>query len=203
MLPRGDARTNWSRCASCALSNLRTSTVVAGIFARRLGSFALRRGPGFPDALEIDAGAHAHAVEREDEVLRGEVAGGAGRVGAAAEAGDGRIEIADAALEADEHVGERGAARVVQVQGEAIGGHLVETHNFFIAVGLCVAAVLFYMEAKRRGELSEQMIWIVAGSLCVEWLERTTCSEATPSRCALLYATTYSNTAVWTASCVS
>jgi prolipoprotein diacylglyceryltransferase len=47
----------------------------------------------------------------------------------------------------------------------ALGDYLVETHNFFIALGLGVAAILFYLEARRRGEVSEQMLWIVAGSL--------------------------------------
>src|SRR5438128_5783363 len=46
-----------------------------------------------------------------------------------------------------------------------VGSHLVETHNFFIALGLGIAAVLFYLEARRRGEVSEQMLWIVGGSL--------------------------------------
>jgi phosphatidylglycerol---prolipoprotein diacylglyceryl transferase len=46
-----------------------------------------------------------------------------------------------------------------------IGGHIVETHNFFIALGLAVGAVLFTIEARRHGAVSEQMLWIVAGAL--------------------------------------
>lgn len=46
-----------------------------------------------------------------------------------------------------------------------VGGFIVGTHNFFIALGVAAAGVVFFYECRRRGELSEQMLWIVAGAL--------------------------------------
>ena len=65
---------------------------------------------------EVDAGLEPHAVEHVDEVLGGEVARGAGRVGAAAQPAHRGVEGGDAQLEPDQHVGERRAAGVVHVQ---------------------------------------------------------------------------------------
>lgn len=41
----------------------------------------------------------------------------------------------------------------------------VPTHEFFIAVGLTVAAAVYFWEARRKGLLSEQTAWIVVGAL--------------------------------------
>ena len=41
----------------------------------------------------------------------------------------------------------------------------VPTHEFFIAVGLAVAAAVYFFEARRKGELSEQIAWIAVGAL--------------------------------------
>ena len=46
-----------------------------------------------------------------------------------------------------------------------IGGLIIGTHNAFMALGVACAAVVFYIECRRRRELSEQMLWIVAGTL--------------------------------------
>ncbi len=65
--------------------------------------------------------AYAHAVEQVDEVLGGEVAGGARRVGAAAQPAHRRVEGGDAGLEPDEDVGERRPAGVVHVHRDGAG----------------------------------------------------------------------------------
>jgi prolipoprotein diacylglyceryltransferase len=41
----------------------------------------------------------------------------------------------------------------------------VPTHEFFIAVGLAVAAAVYFWEARRKGLLSEQTAWIAVGAL--------------------------------------
>lgn len=64
----------------------------------------------------------AHGFEHEDEILGDDVARGARREGAAAEAGEGRVEGGDADIEAGDDVGEAEAARVVEVEaGEILG----------------------------------------------------------------------------------
>ena len=87
---------------------------------------ALRHLPRFDQALEVDPGLDAHAVEHVDEVLRRDVARRAGRVRAAAEAPHRRIEVADPHLEPDEDVGERRAARVVHVHRDLLARDLRE-----------------------------------------------------------------------------
>jgi prolipoprotein diacylglyceryl transferase len=46
-----------------------------------------------------------------------------------------------------------------------IGAFAVGTHNAFMALGAIVGAIVFYLECRRRGELSEQMLWIAAGCM--------------------------------------
>jgi prolipoprotein diacylglyceryltransferase len=41
----------------------------------------------------------------------------------------------------------------------------VPTHEFFIAVGLAVAAAVYFWEARRKGLLSEKTAWIAVGAL--------------------------------------
>jgi len=41
----------------------------------------------------------------------------------------------------------------------------VPTHEFFIAVGLSAAAAVYFWEARRKGQLSEQTAWIAIGAL--------------------------------------
>ena len=60
----------------------------------------------------------AHAVEQVDQVLGGQIAGRAGRVRAAARAAGRRVEAGDAVLQPGHHVGQRGAAGVMEVVGE-------------------------------------------------------------------------------------
>jgi hypothetical protein len=47
---------------------------------------------------QVDAGGHAHALEHEHEVFRVDIAAGAGRVRAAADAGQAGVEARDAHL---------------------------------------------------------------------------------------------------------
>ena len=62
--------------------------------------------------LWIDAGVHAHVMKHVDEVFGGQVPRSARRIRTAAQAANGCIEVANAQLEADEHIGQRLAARV-------------------------------------------------------------------------------------------
>ncbi len=41
----------------------------------------------------------------------------------------------------------------------------VSTHEFFIGIGVAVAAVVFVSEARRRDELDDRMLWILVGTL--------------------------------------
>src|SRR4051812_2258242 len=76
----------------------------------------LCHAPGFDQLVEIDAGLDAHAVQHVDEIFGGQVAGGTRSVGAAAQASDCGIEIANAELQPHERVGERRAASVMKMQ---------------------------------------------------------------------------------------
>src|SRR4051794_26803424 len=73
-----------------------------------------RRGQ---DPVERDARLPAGGIEEVDEVLRGEIPGGAGSVGAAAGATCRRVEAADSRIEAGRDVCQGSAARVVEVIG--------------------------------------------------------------------------------------
>ena len=68
--------------------------------------------------LEVDAGVDAHLVQHRDEVLRGDVARGAGRDGAPAELAEARLEGLAAGFERRQDVREALAARVVEVGGQ-------------------------------------------------------------------------------------
>ena len=57
----------------------------------------------------------ARGVEQVDEILGGEIPGGSGGIGTAARAAGRAVEAADPAVETGDDVGERGAARVVEV----------------------------------------------------------------------------------------
>lgn len=46
-----------------------------------------------------------------------------------------------------------------------LGSYVIGTHNFFISLGVIAGAFVFLHECRRRGEMSEQMLWIVAGAL--------------------------------------
>ena len=76
------------------------------------------RARGRGDAFEPHARGDAETVEQVDEILGGEVAGGARRIRTSAQAAGRRIEDRDARLEAGIDVDERRAARVVKVQGQ-------------------------------------------------------------------------------------
>jgi phosphatidylglycerol:prolipoprotein diacylglycerol transferase len=45
------------------------------------------------------------------------------------------------------------------------GRFVLGTHNAFIALGVTAAAVVFFIECRRRKDVSEQMLWIVCGAL--------------------------------------
>ena len=65
---------------------------------------------------QVDAGVDAHVVQHVHDLLGGHVAGRAGRVRAAAEPADARVELGDAELQRGQDVGQRGAPGVVEVQ---------------------------------------------------------------------------------------
>lgn len=44
-------------------------------------------------------------------------------------------------------------------------GFELPTHEFFVALGVAVAAAVYVFEARRRGVLSEQTAWVVVGAL--------------------------------------
>ena len=46
-----------------------------------------------------------------------------------------------------------------------LGSLVIGTHDTFVLLGVITAALVFRAEALRRGALSEQMVWIVAGAL--------------------------------------
>ena len=68
------------------------------------------------NARKIDSGVEPGLFQEVDQVLGADVAGGARRERASAEAGDRRLELAHAEVEPDHHVGESHAARVVEVE---------------------------------------------------------------------------------------
>ena len=76
-----------------------------------------RRGQ---DALQRDPRCPARRVEEVDQVLGGEVAGGAGRVRAAAGPAGRRIEAADPGIETGGDVRQGGPARVVEVVARSV-----------------------------------------------------------------------------------
>lgn len=47
----------------------------------------------------------------------------------------------------------------------AVLGLGVPTHEFFVALGVAVAALVYVLEARRRGRLDEQVWWIAAGAM--------------------------------------
>jgi hypothetical protein len=59
-----------------------------------------------------------HPVEEIDEVLRGQIAGRAGRIGTASGAAGRGVEAADPRPESGDDVGKGGAAGVVEVEGD-------------------------------------------------------------------------------------
>jgi phosphatidylglycerol:prolipoprotein diacylglycerol transferase len=46
-----------------------------------------------------------------------------------------------------------------------VGGHPVGTHGFFVGLGALVATVVFFIEARRRGPITEDLALIAAGTL--------------------------------------
>jgi prolipoprotein diacylglyceryltransferase len=50
--------------------------------------------------------------------------------------------------------------------GDLLGTHLpVSTHSFFVGLGVVAAAVVFLLEARRRGQRDERLLYIVTGAL--------------------------------------
>src|SRR3954451_8012213 len=83
--------------------------------AERPAEHAPHRARGLQQRLEVDSGLDAHLVEHRHEILGGDVAGRAGRHGAASELADARLERRAARLQGGEHVRETLPARVVEV----------------------------------------------------------------------------------------
>ena len=44
-------------------------------------------------------------------------------------------------------------------------GQGVPTHEFFIGLGIAVAALVYFLQARRKGQLTEQIWWIAVGAL--------------------------------------
>src|SRR4051812_3491907 len=86
---------------------------------RGLADLLADPAPGFDHAGEVDAGVDAGALKHVDEVFGGDVAGGVGGEGAAAEAAAAGVEDPHAGLVAGEGVGDASAAGIVEMQAQA------------------------------------------------------------------------------------
>src|SRR5687767_555895 len=75
--------------------------------------------------VEVDAGAHAHRLEHEHEVLGDHVAAGAGRERTAAQSAERAVEMAHPFLVGGERVGKAEAPGVVQMRGLELFADLV------------------------------------------------------------------------------
>ena len=50
--------------------------------------------------------------------------------------------------------------------GDLLGVALdVPTHGLFVALGVCAAALVFVLEARRRGATDDRLLWVVVGAL--------------------------------------
>src|SRR5271166_4743563 len=67
--------------------------------------------------LDVDPGLEPHRLEHKGEILSDDVAGGAGRVGAAAESAQRGVEGARAGVQRRQHVGEAEPACIVEMAG--------------------------------------------------------------------------------------
>src|SRR5215218_6365048 len=125
----GGRSSTMQRTPSAGASQPTAGTVASAIGpAHRAGhqDVAAERAPedlldvaaGGKQLLDVDAGLVAHLMQHREQVLGGDVAGRAGRHGAAAELAEARLEAADARVERRQHVGEPLATRVVEVRGE-------------------------------------------------------------------------------------
>lgn len=81
--------------------------------------------PHSDQSIEIDAGAEAHRLKHEDQVLGHDIARGAGSERTSAEATERRVERRQPGLERGQHVGESQAARIVAVDA---GHRVVAAH---------------------------------------------------------------------------
>src|SRR5699024_4258510 len=81
------------------------------------------------ELIQVDSGFHAHAVQHVDHVFRGDVAGGASRVGAAAGAGNGTVHHSHAGLQARQDVGQCLAVGIVEVYRQRLHGNYLR-HGF-------------------------------------------------------------------------
>ncbi len=95
---------------------------------RAVGAAELLAHPltGGGQLVEIDACTHAKAVQQVDHLLRGDVAGGAGGIGATTEPGHRAVDGADAALQRRQQVGQPLAIGVVKMDRQPAGRDLVQ-----------------------------------------------------------------------------
>ncbi len=91
-------------------------TFVASGLAQRVGDEPCGRQDPFEATPVIPTG----GIEEVDEVLGGEIAGGAGGVGAATGPAGGGVETPDTGVQPGRHVRERRAAGVVEVEGDPV-----------------------------------------------------------------------------------
>src|SRR5207249_7356950 len=85
---------------------------------------------GVKQPVQLHARLDAHGVEHRDEVLGGDVARGARRIGATAEAAHRAVELAGACLNGGDYVCQRHAARIVKMQAQWHVRKLVEEFNY-------------------------------------------------------------------------
>ena len=73
---------------------------------------------GVEQLVEVDAGLDPHTLEQVDHVFGGDVAGGAGRERAAAEAADRAVERTDSGIHGGQYIGDAEASGVMTVESE-------------------------------------------------------------------------------------
>src|SRR6516165_6273282 len=110
-----------SRSTATAARALCRNCTGSGAGAEHLGGQftaddAFRLGRRVDHGGQVHAGGHPHVLDHVHEFLGGDVSGGPGRVRAAAEPAHRRIEVVHAQFQRREHVGQPGAAGVVEVQ---------------------------------------------------------------------------------------
>src|SRR6266540_5287913 len=112
--PRSQPTTDCSRSALSGMGPL-DGPGDEDVAAQRTSEHTLDVAARLEQRLDVDARLDAHLVQHRDQVLRRDVAGGAGRDGAAAELAEARLEALDPGVQRGQHVSQPLTARVVEV----------------------------------------------------------------------------------------